>query len=319
MRCVAYEPHGIADADAARADHLGVERELAAEALDDVLQHARIELQRVRIDGGHDAAGAERIEADDRLADVQFGAGPVALRQPFDAANHDVRPQPPHIAAEGLDGTVGGDQQRHDVEPVEALPRFEPRVGAGGLLHQRERVDAVPAMTFDVRPALAIERAVQADQSILPARGADAFRPAHADDAIARDAIRRDLGFGQRFSGQRFDWISPQLADVKGHDVLMPPTAGRDNFAACHTRAGRGISRVNTSMVTVFVQTECEMSEPTKHISCAQIMPGCPFTASAATEEELLQKVAVHAADAHGITEVTPELVEKVKAVIETR
>jgi predicted small metal-binding protein len=61
------------------------------------------------------------------------------------------------------------------------------------------------------------------------------------------------------------------------------------------------------------------MSEQTKHISCAHIMPDCPFTASAATEEELLQKVAAHAAHDHGITEVTPELVEKVKSVIETR
>ena len=61
------------------------------------------------------------------------------------------------------------------------------------------------------------------------------------------------------------------------------------------------------------------MSEQTKHISCAHIVPECTFTASAATEEELLQKVAAHAAHDHGITEVTPELVEKVKSVIETR
>jgi predicted small metal-binding protein len=61
------------------------------------------------------------------------------------------------------------------------------------------------------------------------------------------------------------------------------------------------------------------MSEQTKHISCAHIVPDCAFTASAATEEELLQKVAAHAAHDHGITEVTPELVEKVKSVIETR
>jgi len=53
-----------------------------------------------------------------------------------------------------------------------------------------------------------------------------------------------------------------------------------------------------------------------KVIACAQIIPECPFTASAATEEELIQKVAAHAAHDHGITEITPELAAKVKAAI---
>ncbi len=56
-----------------------------------------------------------------------------------------------------------------------------------------------------------------------------------------------------------------------------------------------------------------------KHIACAAIVPDCPFTASAETEEELLKKVAAHAAHDHGITEVTPELAAKVKAAIESR
>jgi len=55
-----------------------------------------------------------------------------------------------------------------------------------------------------------------------------------------------------------------------------------------------------------------------KRIACAEIVPDCPFTASADTEEELLQKVVAHAAHDHGITEVTPELAEKVKAAIRT-
>jgi len=56
-----------------------------------------------------------------------------------------------------------------------------------------------------------------------------------------------------------------------------------------------------------------------KHIACAEIVPDCPFTASAATEEELLQEVAAHAARDHGITEVTPELAARVKAAIKSR
>jgi predicted small metal-binding protein len=56
-----------------------------------------------------------------------------------------------------------------------------------------------------------------------------------------------------------------------------------------------------------------------KHIACAEIVPDCSFTASAATEEELLKKVIAHAAQDHGITEVTPELAAKVKAAIKSR
>jgi predicted small metal-binding protein len=56
-----------------------------------------------------------------------------------------------------------------------------------------------------------------------------------------------------------------------------------------------------------------------KHIACGQIVPDCPFTATASTEEELLKKVVAHAQHDHGITEITPELAAKVKAAIETR
>lgn len=56
-----------------------------------------------------------------------------------------------------------------------------------------------------------------------------------------------------------------------------------------------------------------------KMIACAEIVPECPFTATAATEEELLQQVAAHAAHDHGITEITPELAAKVKAAIRSR
>jgi len=54
-----------------------------------------------------------------------------------------------------------------------------------------------------------------------------------------------------------------------------------------------------------------------KHIACAEIVPDCSFTASAATEEELLKKVVAHAARDHGIT-VTPEVAAKVKAAIKS-
>jgi predicted small metal-binding protein len=56
-----------------------------------------------------------------------------------------------------------------------------------------------------------------------------------------------------------------------------------------------------------------------KYIACAEIVPDCSFTASAETEEELVQKVSTHAGHVHGITEITPELAAKVKAAIRSR
>jgi predicted small metal-binding protein len=53
-----------------------------------------------------------------------------------------------------------------------------------------------------------------------------------------------------------------------------------------------------------------------KHMACSDIVPGCTFTAEAETEGELLQKVATHAREAHGIEEVTPDLLAKVKSKI---
>jgi predicted small metal-binding protein len=56
-----------------------------------------------------------------------------------------------------------------------------------------------------------------------------------------------------------------------------------------------------------------------KNIACGDVVPGCAFTATAATEAELIAQVAAHAAHDHGVTEITPELAEKVKAAIRTR
>ena len=53
-----------------------------------------------------------------------------------------------------------------------------------------------------------------------------------------------------------------------------------------------------------------------KRIACTDIVNGCPFEASAKSEEELLRQVTAHAKETHGIAQVTPELAEKVKAAI---
>jgi predicted small metal-binding protein len=54
-----------------------------------------------------------------------------------------------------------------------------------------------------------------------------------------------------------------------------------------------------------------------KVVECAKVDPssGCDYVVRGETEEELFQKIAMHAKD-HGIREVTPELMAKVKANI---
>ncbi|MFV1961687.1 MAG: DUF1059 domain-containing protein [Acidimicrobiia bacterium] len=49
---------------------------------------------------------------------------------------------------------------------------------------------------------------------------------------------------------------------------------------------------------------------------CTNVVPGCEARVNAETKEEVLQAAAAHAADAHGMTELSDEVVEKVKASI---
>jgi len=57
----------------------------------------------------------------------------------------------------------------------------------------------------------------------------------------------------------------------------------------------------------------------TKHIACNDVVKGCTYTASAPTENELIEKVTAHAAQDHGVKDVSPELAAKVKAAIQAR
>jgi predicted small metal-binding protein len=51
-----------------------------------------------------------------------------------------------------------------------------------------------------------------------------------------------------------------------------------------------------------------------KHLEC--VIPDCGFAVTAATENEIMKQIAVHAADAHGVTDIPAELVAQVKAAI---
>jgi predicted small metal-binding protein len=53
-----------------------------------------------------------------------------------------------------------------------------------------------------------------------------------------------------------------------------------------------------------------------KQLFCNDVVAGCQFKAEAATDAELLEKVKAHAAEKHGVKEITPELAAQVKAAI---
>lgn len=55
-----------------------------------------------------------------------------------------------------------------------------------------------------------------------------------------------------------------------------------------------------------------------KTMKCGDLMPGCTFVAQGETEDEILQEVAAHARDVHGIEEVTDDLVAQVRSRIKT-
>ena len=56
-----------------------------------------------------------------------------------------------------------------------------------------------------------------------------------------------------------------------------------------------------------------------KNIACGDMIPGCDFKAEAETEQELMNKVAKHAAEHHGVKEITPELLDRVKGAIKSQ
>ncbi len=55
-----------------------------------------------------------------------------------------------------------------------------------------------------------------------------------------------------------------------------------------------------------------------KQFACGDVVPGCDATFEAADEDGLFGQIAEHARAAHGIHEVTPDLVAAVRARIVT-
>lgn len=51
-------------------------------------------------------------------------------------------------------------------------------------------------------------------------------------------------------------------------------------------------------------------------LACGDVMPGCPTTFTADSQDSLLAQVGKHAAEAHDITTITPEVEQAVTAKI---
>ncbi|WP_082046019.1 MULTISPECIES: DUF1059 domain-containing protein [Arthrobacter] len=53
-----------------------------------------------------------------------------------------------------------------------------------------------------------------------------------------------------------------------------------------------------------------------KAFACGDVVPGCEARWVCSTEDEVLARVGAHAASAHGLTEISPELVGAVRGSI---
>jgi predicted small metal-binding protein len=55
-----------------------------------------------------------------------------------------------------------------------------------------------------------------------------------------------------------------------------------------------------------------------KYLACGDVVPGCDARWACRTEEELLVEVAEHAASVHGISDLSPALVDAIRRAVVT-
>jgi predicted small metal-binding protein len=56
-----------------------------------------------------------------------------------------------------------------------------------------------------------------------------------------------------------------------------------------------------------------------KEFRCGELVPGCAAAFQGESNEEILQEIATHARDEHGMDEVPPEVVDQILATISER
>lgn len=172
-----------------------------------------------------------RRAPDHGIADAELRPFPLTLGEALYPTDHDVRSQPPDVAAELGYGAVGRNEERENVEPGEPVERDEFRVIARRSLHERERLRGVPRMTVDERPTGGIERAVQAEEMVLTARRAYPLRAANVDDPVAGDTVCCQLGRLEALTRERLYGIPPELLDEEAHCDASIRTAAASRAA----------------------------------------------------------------------------------------
>ena len=50
-----------------------------------------------------------------------------------------------------------------------------------------------------------------------------------------------------------------------------------------------------------------------KQFACGELVPGCTHVLSGDSDDEILEQVAVHARDDHGMPEVPPEVADRIR------
>src|SRR5438309_11634845 len=116
-----HQLHLIPHGELATLDDKTVERELALEAPIDVAGDVLVPDQRVRIVCRHDAARTQILDTYEPLSYAQAVSRPISLRQPVDAADHDVWSQAAMVVTEGGHGAVDRHQILQHVEALNAI------------------------------------------------------------------------------------------------------------------------------------------------------------------------------------------------------
>ena len=151
-------------------------------------------VERVGVDGRHHAPPAEVDHVDaNAVADLEHAPGPRALGQALDAADDEVRPQPPAVTAEGLDGAVRGHEQRQDVETPGPRPGHELGVRARHRAHVGQHRRLTPVAAVHERRAIGPQRAGVPEQAGAGAGGDDALPGVHEHRTIALHAVAGQL------------------------------------------------------------------------------------------------------------------------------
>jgi hypothetical protein len=143
------------------------------------------------MEGCHDAAVAEVLDADEYLAYSQTRARPTALGQTVDPADNDIGSQPAIVVTEGRDRAIRSHQQRQDVEAFRTLVANQPGALSSDVLDLGVNLRTLPGATVHSDGAFGIRHRFVAEKARMRAgRDHSAARVLDMYKAIPGDAER---------------------------------------------------------------------------------------------------------------------------------